>query len=182
ANTLNAETVFDHAELTGMGTTVSGIIRVGNKVAHAHISDSRIYRLRDGEHDQLSTNHTFVQRLVASGRITQQEAVVHPRRNVLMRVLGDIDSSPEIDTTILSTENGDTWLMCSDGLSSYVGDDKIRSILKAHPNPKDAANRLIKEALDHGAPDNVTVVVATIGDRQSTRLNSSHVKIAYAVF
>lgn len=164
ANTLIAETVFDHAELTGMGTTVSGMIRVGNQVALAHIGDSRIYRLRDGELDQMSTDHTFVQRLVDSGRITQEEAAVHPRRNVLMRVLGDIDSSPEIDTTVLSTANGDVWLMCSDGLSSYVSDDKIRSILKNHTNPRDAANRLIKEALDHGAPDNVTVVVASIGE------------------
>src|SRR5690554_6281811 len=147
ANTLIAETVFDHAELTGMGTTVSGIIRVGDKVALAHIGDSRIYRLRDGELDQLSTDHTFVQRLVDSGRITQEEASVHPRRNVLMRVLGDIDSAPEVDTTILGTTNGDVWLMCSDGLSSYVGDDKIRAIMKSHPNPRDAANRLIKEAL-----------------------------------
>ena len=166
ANTLIAETVFDHAELTGMGTTVSGLIRVGDKVALGHIGDSRIYRLRDGELDQLSTDHTFVQRLVDSGRITQDEASVHPRRNVLMRVLGDIDSAPEIDTTILSTANGDVWLMCSDGLSSYVGDDKIRAIMKAHPNPRDAANRLIKESLDHGAPDNVTVVVVSIGEDQ----------------
>ena len=164
ANTLIAETVFDHAELTGMGTTVSGMIRVGNQVALAHIGDSRIYRLRDGELDQLSTDHTFVQRLVDSGRITQEEAAVHPRRNVLMRVLGDIDSAPEIDTTTLTTAPGDVWLMCSDGLSSYVSDDRIRNILKAHTNPKDAANRLIKEALDHGAPDNVTVVVVSIGD------------------
>src|SRR5690606_18185498 len=132
ANTLIAETVFDHAELTGMGTTVSGMIRVGNQVALAHIGDSRIYRLRDGELDQLSTDHTFVQRLVDSGRITQEEAAVHPRRNVLMRVLGDIDSAPEIDTSILTTEPGDVWLMCSDGLSSYVSDDRIRNILKAH--------------------------------------------------
>lgn len=164
ANTLIAETVFDHAELTGMGTTVSGMIRVGNHVALAHIGDSRIYRLRDGELDQISTDHTFVQRLVDSGRITQEEAAVHPRRNVLMRVLGDIDSSPEIDTTVLSTANGDVWLMCSDGLSSYVGDDKIRTILKNHSNPRDAASRLVKEALDHGAPDNVTVIVASIGE------------------
>lgn len=166
ANTLIAETVFDHAELTGMGTTVSGMIRVGNQVALAHIGDSRIYRLRDGELDQLSTDHTFVQRLVDSGRITQEEAAVHPRRNVLMRVLGDIDSAPEIDTSILTTEPGDVWLMCSDGLSSYVSDDRIRNILQAHTNPRDAANRLIKESLDHGAPDNVTVVVASIGEDQ----------------
>src|SRR5690606_15596103 len=87
ANTMLAETVFDHPELTGMGTTVSAFARVGDKVAIAHIGDSRIYRLREGKLEQISADHTFVQRLVESGRITAEEAAVHPRRSVLMRVL-----------------------------------------------------------------------------------------------
>lgn len=164
ANTLLAETVFDHPELTGMGTTVSGLIRVDRKVAIAHIGDSRIYLLRKGNLEQISTDHTFVQRLVESGRITIEEAAVHPRRSVLMRVLGDVDSSPEIDTAIFDTEPGDRWLICSDGLSSYVSDDKIRTILTAAHGTKDATNRLIRESLDNGAPDNVTVVIVDIGD------------------
>jgi serine/threonine protein phosphatase PrpC len=164
ANTMLAETVFDHAELTGMGTTVSAFARVGDRIAIAHIGDSRIYRFRDGELDQITADHTFVQRLVESGRITQEEAAVHPRRNVLMRVLGDIDSSPEIDTTVLDTRPGDRWLICSDGLSSYVTDDKLETILANFGTTRDAANRLIKESLDHGAPDNVTVVLVDIGE------------------
>ncbi len=88
ANQLLAETVFEHPELTGMGTTVSGILRVGHKLALAHIGDSRIYLYRDGELKQITADHTFVQRLVDSGRITPEEAAVHPRRSVLMRVLG----------------------------------------------------------------------------------------------
>lgn len=164
ANTMLAETVFDHAELTGMGTTVSALARVGDRIAIAHIGDSRIYRYRDGELDQITADHTFVQRLVESGRITQEEAAVHPRRNVLMRVLGDIDSSPEIDTTVLDTRPGDRWLICSDGLSSYVTDDKLETILASFGTTRDAANRLIKESLDHGAPDNVTVVLVDIGE------------------
>jgi PPM family protein phosphatase len=164
ANTMLAETVFDHAELTGMGTTVSALARVGDRIAVAHIGDSRIYRFRDGELDQITADHTFVQRLVESGRITQEEAAVHPRRNVLMRVLGDIDSSPEIDTTVLDTRPGDRWLICSDGLSSYVTDDKLETILANFGTTREAANRLIKESLDHGAPDNVTVVLVDIGE------------------
>ncbi|WP_168625995.1 MULTISPECIES: Stp1/IreP family PP2C-type Ser/Thr phosphatase [unclassified Cryobacterium] len=164
ANTMLAETVFDHAELTGMGTTVSALARVGDRIAIAHIGDSRIYRFRDGELDQITADHTFVQRLVESGRITQEEAAVHPRRNVLMRVLGDIDSSPEIDTTVLDTRPGDRWLICSDGLSSYVTDDKLETILANFGTTRDAANRLIKESLDHGAPDNVTVVLIDVGE------------------
>ncbi|MBX3091104.1 MAG: serine/threonine-protein phosphatase [Cryobacterium sp.] len=171
ANTMLAETVFDHAELTGMGTTVSAIARVGDKVVLAHIGDSRIYLYRDGTLEQISADHTFVQRLVDSGRITQEEAAVHPRRSVLMRVLGDVDSSPEIDTAIFDTQPGDRWLLCSDGLSSYVSDDKISTVLGAFAGTKDACNRLVRESLDQGAPDNVTVVLVDIGDNGDSSSN-----------
>ncbi len=168
ANTVLAETVFDHAELTGMGTTVSALVRVGDKMVLAHIGDSRIYLYRDGTLNQVSADHTFVQRLVDSGRITQDEAAVHPRRHVLMRVLGDIDSSPEIDTAILDTQPGDRWLICSDGLSSFVSDDKIAATLAAFPGPRDACNRLVRETLDQGAPDNVTIVLVDIGNNSES--------------
>jgi protein phosphatase len=164
ANTRIAETVFDHTELTGMGTTVSGMILVGNTVAIAHIGDSRIYLLRDGELRQITADHTFVQRLVDSGRITEEEATVHPRRSVLMRVLGDVDATPEIDTMIFDTKPGDRWLVCSDGLSSYVSEDKIGAALKGVTGAQDAADRLIKDSLDQGAPDNVTVVIVDIDE------------------
>lgn len=164
ANTMLAETVFEHPELTGMGTTVSAILRSGSQVAIAHIGDSRIYLLRDGTLKQITADHTFVQRLVDSGRITPEEAAVHPRRSVLMRVLGDVDAAPEIDTTVLDVLPGDRWLLCSDGLSSYVSDEKIAHALTAQTAVKDAADRLVKESLDQGAPDNVTVVIVDIDD------------------
>ena len=164
ANSILAETVFEHRELTGMGTTVSGILRVGDKVAMAHIGDSRIYRFREGKLEQISADHTFVQRLVDSGRITAEEAAVHPRRSVLMRVLGDVDAAPEIDTAIHEVRAGDRWLLCSDGLSSYVSEEKISNILQTVRTAQGAADRLVKESLDHGAPDNVTVVITDIDD------------------
>ena len=164
ANSLLAETVFEHNELTGMGTTVSGIVRVDNQIAMAHIGDSRIYRYRGGKLEQISTDHTFVQRLVDSGRITPEEAAVHPRRSVLMRVLGDVDAAPEIDTEVFETAPGDRWMICSDGLSSYVSDDKMEHVLATVPTAQDAAERLIKESLDQGAPDNVTVVLLDIDE------------------
>lgn len=164
ANTLLAETVFEHGELTGMGTTVSGILRVADKVAVAHIGDSRIYLHRAGELKQITNDHTFVQRLVDSGRITPEEAAVHPRRSVLMRVLGDVDAAPEIDSAVLETRAGDRWLLCSDGLSSYVSDEKLATILATVPSAQAAAQRLVKESLDAGAPDNVTVVLVDIDE------------------
>jgi protein phosphatase len=171
ANSLLAETVFEHNELTGMGTTVSGLIRVDNQVAMAHIGDSRVYRFRGGKLEQISTDHTFVQRLVDSGRITPEEAAVHPRRSVLMRVLGDVDAAPEIDTEVFETAPGDRWMICSDGLSSYVSDDKMEHVLATIPVAQDAAERLIKESLDQGAPDNVTVVLLDI----DATIDSAHI-------
>jgi PPM family protein phosphatase len=162
ANTRIAETVFDHTELTGMGTTVSGFVLVGSSLAIAHIGDSRIYRFRGGVLEQITADHTFVQRLVDSGRITEEEAAVHPRRNVLMRVLGDVDAAPEIDTMVYEAKPGDRWMICSDGLSSYVPDERIRAALAHHESSSASAERLVKESLDHGAPDNVTVVVVDI--------------------
>lgn len=164
ANSLLAETVFEHGELTGMGTTVSGIVRVDDHIAMAHIGDSRIYLHRDGVLKQITADHTFVQRLVDSGRITPEEAAVHPRRSVLMRVLGDVDASPEIDTAVMKTLPGDRWLICSDGLSSYVSEDKIQTVLGSIPTAQDAAERLVKESLDQGAPDNVTIVIVDVDD------------------
>src|SRR5438067_3457523 len=143
ANQLINEAVYEHPELTGMGTTVSALVRVGDAVATAHIGDSRIYLLRDGELSQITNDHTFVQRLVDSGRITPEEALVHPRRSVLMRVLGDIDQAPEIDTSIVTTVKGDRWMLCSDGLSSYVTEDRIRSVLSDNASPSDVADRLV---------------------------------------
>ena len=171
ANSLLAETVFEHNELTGMGTTVSGLIRVDNQIAIAHIGDSRIYRYRGKKLEQITSDHTFVQRLVDSGRITPEEAAVHPRRSVLMRVLGDVDAAPEIDTSVFETAPGDRWMICSDGLSSYVSDDKMEHVLETVPGATAAAERLVKESLDQGAPDNVTVVVVDIDESS----NSSHV-------
>jgi serine/threonine protein phosphatase PrpC len=164
ANSLLAETVFEHPELTGMGTTVSAILRANGEVAIAHIGDSRIYLFRDRELKQISADHTFVQRLVDSGRITPEEAAVHPRRSVLMRVLGDVDAAPEIDTTVHDTRPGDRWLLCSDGLSSYVADEKIQAVLASEPAPKVAADKLVKEGLDQGAPDNITIVIVDIDE------------------
>lgn len=164
ANRTLEETVADHSELTGMGTTVSAVLVQQDRVVIAHIGDSRVYLLRSGELSQVSTDHTFVQRLVDAGRITAEEAMVHPRRSVLMRVLGDVESSPEIDTLVIDTHPGDRWMLCSDGLSGVVPFDEIHEMLSSDAGAKQVADRLVKASLDGGAPDNVTVVVVDIGD------------------
>jgi PPM family protein phosphatase len=157
-------TVEERPELTGMGTTVSAMIRVGSQMVIAHIGDSRIYRLREGVLEQITNDHTFVQRLVDSGRITPEEAAVHPRRSVLMRVLGDVDAEPEVDTHVVDTQPGDRWLLCSDGLSGYVSERDIAETLLTVDDVELVCHKLITQTLSEGAPDNVTVVVVRVAE------------------
>lgn len=173
ANRKLRDTVGDRPELAGMGTTFTGFFTVGDKLALAHIGDSRLYRLRNNVLKQITIDHTFVQRLVDSGKITEEEAKFHPRRSVLMRVLGDVDSSPEVDTDVLDTRPGDVWLLCSDGLCGYVEDPDIEKILRRRTSLQGAVDALIDKSLAHGAPDNVTVVLVetTAEPREITEPN-----------
>ncbi|WP_306233547.1 PP2C family protein-serine/threonine phosphatase [Agrococcus beijingensis] len=174
------QAMVEHPELSGMGTTASGVIRVGDRVGIAHIGDSRIYRYRVGALEQLSTDHTFVQKLVDAGRITREEAEHHPRRNVVMRVLGNVETNPEIDTMVEETFPGDRWLVCSDGLSSYVDEERIRAILEQGLDTPSTVQRLVNESLSRGAPDNVTVVLVDIDDRRTSSVEPTTVGSAAA--
>ena len=156
------DTVSQRPELAGMGTTVSALAMVDDVAVIAHIGDSRVYLFRDGELSQITVDHTFVQRLVDSGRITPDEARYHPRRSVLMRVLGDMDPNPEVDTIVMPTRPGDRWLLCSDGLSGVIDDAHTSKALGAGQAPARTADALLKQALDGGAPDNVTIVLVDV--------------------
>ena len=150
-------------QLAGLGTTVSAVAMVDEYAVIGHIGDSRIYLFRDDALTQITADHTFVQRLVETGRITPEEARYHPRRSVLMRVLGDMDVDPEVDTFIMPTRPGDRWLLCSDGLSGVVDDSHIAKALRQEMPPGRTADTLLRQALDGGAPDNVTVVIVDVG-------------------
>jgi protein phosphatase len=163
ANSKLAQTVAEHPELKGMGTTFSGIAVTGDLVTLIHIGDSRVYLVSDDQVKQVTKDHTFVQRLVDTGRITPEEALTHPRRSVLMRVLGDVEISPEVDTEVFKANAGDRWMLCSDGLSGVVPDEIINDILlNKSVDAEEASELLIYEALEHGAPDNVTVVIVDV--------------------
>src|SRR5690606_17705216 len=101
-------------KLAGMGTTCTAVLLADETLHLAHIGDSRAYRLKDGVFEQVSVDHTFVQRLVDEGRLDPDEAESHPHKNVLMRVLGDVDASPELDISALPAAPGERWLLCSD--------------------------------------------------------------------
>ncbi|MSZ20291.1 MAG: serine/threonine-protein phosphatase [Actinobacteria bacterium] len=164
ANEKLGVSVAEHSELAGMGTTFSGMLVNGTKVSIGHIGDSRVYLARDGILKQITSDHTFVQRLVDTGRITEEEALVHPRRSVLMRVLGDVEQFPEIDVDTFETKPGDRWMVCSDGLSGVVPEDIMSRIMLSTSTVKEATDLLLGEALEFGAPDNVTVVLVDIVD------------------
>ena len=161
ANSLLSELVATNPKLAGMGTTVTAILLNGSKLAFAHIGDSRAYRLRGNKFEQMSVDHTFVQRLINEGRLRPEEAETHPHKNVLMRVLGDVDASPELDLTSFDVEEGERWLLCSDGLN-YVPHAIVERTVSEIEDPGECADKLITLTLAAGAPDNVTVIVADV--------------------
>ncbi len=149
-------------ELTGLGTTCIAILRSGNKLAMAHIGDSRAYLLRGDTLTQVTTDHSYVQFLVTQGEITPEEAAEHPNRSAVTKVLGydDVDANP--DETVREAVVGDRWLLCSDGLSGLVSDSTIAEIMSEVSDPGQCAEELIELALRAGGTDNVTCVVADI--------------------
>src|SRR5690349_17762257 len=160
ANERLSELVEEDPEREGMGSTVTALMFDGRQRGLAHLGDSRAYRLRDGQLQQLSHDHTFVQSLVDEGRISQEEAFTHPHRNLILRVLdGRPDSDPDLQ--ILDVRAGDRLMLCSDGLPDYVSDDVIAASM-ASGTPDSVVVDLITHALEAGSNDNVTCVVADV--------------------
>lgn len=147
-------------DLTGMGTTVTGIYWLGDRIAIVHVGDSRAYLLREGELSQLTHDHTYVQTLVDAGRITEEEAMIHPRRSLLMRAL-DGTNPVEADLFLREARHGDRLMLCTDGLSGVMASDEIAALM-ATGDPTGSVTRLVELALERGAPDNVTVVIADV--------------------
>lgn len=154
----------DEPDLNGMGTTVTAMLRAGNKLVMAHLGDSRAYLLRDGELTQVTTDHTFVQHLVDTGRISAEDAESHPQRNVVMRVLGDFDVDLTPDMSVREARPGDRWLLCSDGLSGFVSMETLEQTLIELPDIDECADHLVQLALRAGSTDNITAVVADVID------------------
>jgi PPM family protein phosphatase len=152
--------IAQRPELEGMGTTVTALFLAGGShFAFAHIGDSRAYRLRGGVLEQISTDHTWVQRLIDEGQITPEEAERHPQRSLLMRALGTT-SEVDLDLTVLDLQAGDRYLLCSDGLSGFVPFNTLASTLAGYGDPHHAAETLIQHALRGGGADNITCIVA----------------------
>ena len=147
----------DHIECAGMGTTLS-VLWLGENYAYiAHVGDSRIYRLREGSLTQITQDHSLVEELVRAGLITREQARTHPRRNIITRALGTHGEN-EPDLLVTDVQDGDVFLLCTDGLTGMVPDDEIERTLR-DCGIEAAADRLIALALDAGGRDNMTLIL-----------------------
>lgn len=158
ANISLYDKAVNNAELAGMGTTaVAAFVKDGTAVI-AHVGDSRIY-LVNGEIKQLTRDHSVVQSLIESGKITPEDAKVHPRKNVITRALG-AEEDVAVDSDCLNLSNGDTLLLCSDGLTNFLDDKDILTVFQNN-DISAVAERLVEEANENGGGDNITVVTVT---------------------
>ena len=151
------------ARRAGMGTTLTAAYVGRGQVSFAHVGDSRAYRLRDGELERITEDHSLVEELLRQGRLTEEEAEEHPQRSIITRALGP-EPEVEVDTFTVAAADGDVYLICSDGLTSMVADGALADIMREAPDITTAADRLVAAALEAGGRDNVTVVLFRIED------------------
>jgi protein phosphatase len=149
------------ASLHGMGTTVVGLLVDGDSAAIAHVGDSRCYRLRDGKLELLTQDHTWVNEQVVAGFLSEEQARVHPLKNVVTRALGG-DSDVDVDVREWKIVPGDLFLLCSDGLTTMLNDHEILERLDAGARLEDLCGRLVRDANSRGGYDNVSVVLVRI--------------------
>ena len=160
-NTLLLNEGQQDRDLHGMGTTLTAVRNLGRRVQIVHVGDSRAYLLRKDSLHRLTRDHTYLQLLLDSGQLSQEEAADFPMRHMLVNALGGFNEDVEVDVDQVEIGNGDRILMCSDGLTDMVDDEAIRRVLVETHESEDACRRLLDLALAGGGKDNVTVVVAS---------------------
>lgn len=156
ANMVVYEKSKEQKDLDGMGTTLEVCLIYNNKLYLGHVGDSRIYRLRGEFFRKLTHDHSYVQKLVKDGTITQEEANHHPKKNMLMKALG-CTAFVEPDVTVKGFIKDDIILICSDGLTNMVEEQEIYNILKKEGTL--AAEKLVEKANENGGYDNITAIV-----------------------
>ncbi len=159
ANLRIYESAQRDARQRGMGTTLVSLFAVEDGVYVAHVGDSRGYRIRDQKLEQLTEDHSLLNDYIKMKRLTPEEIANFPHKNVIVRALGMKDTV-KVDTRFETPREGDTYLLCSDGLSGPVSDEELLEITLAAPDIKTAGTRLIERANQNGGPDNITVVLA----------------------
>ena len=156
ANLTIYEKSKEYADLENMGTTIDICLVIANKVYIGHVGDSRIYRKRKDFFRKLTTDHSYVQKLVNDGTITKEEAYNHPKKNMLMKAQGS-PNMVDTDVMVKGFLKDDILLMCSDGLTNMLRDEEIVDII--NEDPTKACNKLVQMANDRGGYDNITAVI-----------------------
>jgi PPM family protein phosphatase len=151
---------------SGMGTTFTAALLEGEEVGFAHVGDSRAYLFRDGELKLLTSDHSLVEELRRQGRLTDEQAEDHPQRSIITRALGP-ERDVEIDTMTYRARPGDVYLLCSDGLTTMIKEDRIAAILEEAGSLDEAVTRLVAEANEAGGRDNITVVAFRVDDAEA---------------
>jgi len=159
ANKTIFEAAQSQSQLNGMGTTLTAVQLIGNRLGVAHVGDSRVYLIRGGVIEQITDDHTIVSEQVARGMMTREEAARSDMRNILSRALG-IGPEVKVDLEELTVSEGDRVVLCSDGLSELVSEDEILSEVQSSNRPDLACNELVNLANRRGGEDNITVIVA----------------------
>ena len=149
---------LEDSSLKGMGTTLELCIIAGNTAYIAHIGDSRTYHINDNI-TKLTKDHSLVEYMIDTGDITREEAAHHPQKNVITRALGTAPVM-QADISYFRLEEGDTLLLCSDGLTNMLNEERILKVVSSETSPKNCAHTLIQLANDAGGTDNISVVLA----------------------
>ncbi|MFK4790579.1 PP2C family protein-serine/threonine phosphatase [Microbacterium sp. ZW T5_56] len=166
--------IVSHPETTdeGTGTTLTGVYLDTDATRESwvtlNIGDSRVYLLRDDQLDQLTTDHSVVQELIAAGRLSPEEAENHPYGNVITRAVGPSDKVIP-DYVRVEICDGDRFVVCSDGLTKELTDYGIQHFLNANPDPRDAVEAMMQAALENGGRDNVTIIVLDVARAAASR-------------
>jgi PPM family protein phosphatase len=161
ANRRIYERARSDAQVSGMGTTITAALHTDTNVAIGHVGDSRAYRLREGALEQLTEDHSLVADLVRSGRLSPEEADTHPQRSVITRALGT-DPEVDVDAFTVAAESGDVFVLCSDGLTTMVGDEEIVATIGGSATLEQATRALVRAANRAGGEDNITVVLFSL--------------------
>ena len=152
-----------HPELQGMGTTCTALAVLERELYFAHVGDSRLYLVRNGEPSRLTRDHSYVGRLVESGIVRSEDAETHPQRHILTAALGSgLEVAADISNEAVTLEGGDTLVLCTDGLWGLVNEQEVASVID-QTSPADACRELVNLALQRGGPDNITVLLMRVG-------------------
>ena len=152
------EMQLKETDLSGMGTTLTVLWPEDENMLIGHVGDSRAYLLRDGEMRQITKDHSMVADMVRRGMLTEEQAACHPMRNYITRAVGT-ESDVQADIEVVPRQKGDRWLVCSDGLHGAVDKSRLQELMRLE-DPDEAADQMIREALDQGGRDNITLVIA----------------------